>query len=297
MPPYRRLAIVAPPPGLTAGAAAYLDLLASVLAPEAVRLVVPLAEGATASGADADVSRTLAALPPSLAAMHGGGALTTVAIHGELLDAVLRESMTMPADLIVIGADRAGESRRPLVRRLAMQAPCSIWMVPSSSCAALGRILVPIDFSARSADALHVATALAAATGAACAALHVRFDPTLASHEEGGEAVLGREREAFQIFAARVELHGVDLDVILEEGPDVARAILRVAESYRADLVVMGTRGRTRAAAMLIGSETEHTLQESGGPVLAVKRLGSHLRFVEALLDPRFRQREGPRFG
>ena len=77
----------------------------------------------------------------------------------------------------------------------------------------------------------------------------------------------------------------------------MARAILRVAESYRADLVVMGTRGRTRAAAMLIGSETEHTLQESGGPVLAVKRLGSHLRFVEALLDPRFRHREGPRFG
>ena len=48
---------------------------------------------------------------------------------------------------------------------------------------------------------------------------------------------------------------------------------------------------------MLIGSETEHTLQESRRPVLAVKRFGSHLRLVQALLDPRFRQREGPRFG
>jgi nucleotide-binding universal stress UspA family protein len=297
MPPYRRLAIVAPPPGLTAGAAAYLDLLTRVLKPEAVRVVIPFAEAATASGEADGVSRTLAALPPSLAAMHDSGALSPVAIHGELLDAVLHEAMTMPADLIVIGADRSGETRRPLVRRLAMQAPCSIWMVPSTSGPTLTRILVPIDFSSRSADALHVATALAATTGAACAALHVRFDPALASPEEGLEAVLGREHEAFQIFTARVELHGVDLEVILEEGPDVARTILRVAESYRADLVVMGTRGRTRAAAMLIGSETEHTLQESGGPVLAVKRLGSHLRFVEALLDPRFRHREGPRFG
>ena len=124
----------------------------------------------------------------------------------------------------------------------------------------------------------------------------VRFNSTLAGPDEIDEILAGEEQEAFSIFAARVDLHGVDPNPVFEEGSDVSRTILRVAAEQQADLIVMGTRGRTRAASMLIGSETEHTLQSSDIAVLAVKHFGSRLRFLEALVDSRFRQKEEPRF-
>jgi nucleotide-binding universal stress UspA family protein len=284
MPPFRRLAVVLSPPVAVRALVHYADVLASLWAPQALWLLLP-------------EEAPVPTLPPGLAAAGNERPATVRHLRGAVLDAVLREIVALGADLVLVGSGPAGTDRRALVRRLAMQAPCSVWMVPGDADASIQRILVPIDFSALSGDALQVATAVAAGTGAACAALHVRFDPTLAAPGEAVTAALGREREAFNILAARADLHGVDVEGVFEDGRDVAKVVLRVAEERRSDLIVMGTRGRTRAAALLIGSETEHILQESGRPVLAVKHFGAHLRLTEALLDPRFSDREGPRFG
>jgi nucleotide-binding universal stress UspA family protein len=243
---------------------------------------------------DAEIPESL---PPTLVAARDEAPATVRHVRGPVLDSVLHEIVAFHADLLLVGSGRSGDDRRSLVRRLAMQAPCSVWMVPAGAAASIRRMLVPVDFSPRSADALKVATAIAATSGAGCAVLHVRFDPTLAAPEEAVTAVLGREHQAFNILTARTDLHGVEVAGLFEDGGDVARVVLRVAEDRQADLTVMGTRGRTRAAALLIGSETEHVLQESARPVLAVKHFGAHLRLTEALLDPRFRRREGPRFG
>ena len=59
----------------------------------------------------------------------------------------------------------------------------------------------------------------------------------------------------------------------------------------------MGTRGRSRSAALLLGSETEHVMRETTLPVIAVKHFGARLRFLEALLARRLRPRGGARFG
>jgi nucleotide-binding universal stress UspA family protein len=295
MLPFRRFAVVVFPPSAAVELLDYADLLTRRWSPSAVRLLVPDGDRGVPPGADAE--RVRAQLPPGLAAAHDEGQATIADLRGAALDGVLRETVAMHADLLLVGAAAAGTDRRVLVRRLAMQAPCSLWMVPAGTTAAIRRILVPIDFSPRATDALQVATAIAAETGARCAALHVRFDPTLATPEEAVAAMLGREHEAFALLAARADLHGVEVEGLFEEGRDVAKVVLRVAEAEQADLVVMGTRGRTRAAALLLGSETEHILQESGRPVLAVKHFGAHLRLTEALVDPRVRDREGPRFG
>lgn len=294
MPPFRHLAVAVTPPAATAPLIAYSALMVRLLAPQRIRLIVP---AGASTRAESDTESLGASLPPALVAARDAGILTIAETRGDLLDVILRETVAMHADLLLVGTEPAGVDRRMLVRRLAMGAPCSVWMVPADARAEIARILVPVDFSARSADALEVGTSLAAATGASCAAVHVRFDPTLAAPEAAIDAVLGREHQAFNTFAARTDLHGVDVEHLLDEGRDVSRVILRVAAAHQADLLVMGTRGRTRAASLLIGSETEHTLQESGPPVLAVKHFGARLRFVEALLDPRVRDREGPRFG
>jgi nucleotide-binding universal stress UspA family protein len=51
-----------------------------------------------------------------------------------------------------------------------------------------------------------------------------------------------------------------------------ARVIVDTAKSAGADMIVMGTHGRTGLAHMLIGSVAEKVVRTAGCPVLAVRR-------------------------
>jgi hypothetical protein len=101
----------------------------------------------------------------------------------------------------------------------------------------------------------------------------------------------------FSCFLSRLNLGEIEVKTIWEESPNTAQTIARVAEHAQSDLIVMGTRGRSESAAILLGSETDHTLMESPIPTLAVKHFGPHLGLIEALLDRRFRKREEAHFG
>ena len=52
---------------------------------------------------------------------------------------------------------------------------------------------------------------------------------------------------------------------------DAASEILRVAEEVGADLIVMGTHGRSGVGRLLMGSEAEAVLRRAGCPVLVIK--------------------------
>jgi nucleotide-binding universal stress UspA family protein len=213
-------------------------------------------------------------------------------------DTLLAFSVEQKCDLILLGHRKRRSGRRSLARRLAMKAPCSVWMAPEGSAPEIRRILVPVDLSERSAEIVAQATRLAAALGLESVdTLHVYFEQgTAPRDEEYEERVQEREESALWGLAARVELHGVDLKPIFVESSHVADTIRGVAEERQADLIVMGTRGRSLSAGILLGSETEEIIVHTHIPVLAVKRFGSRLSFLQALLDKRFREREGPKF-
>ncbi len=289
--------LVTVPPGAGHAILDYAEAVGRLLRPETIRLLyLEPSRGPALLDHDGHV-RVVTDLPPLLRQMRETRHLTIGAVDEDVLTGVLREAVHMDADLLLVASEQPAVRRRSFERRLAMMAPCSVWMVPARTRPRFERILAPIDFSARSAEALDVATAIAArAASPVCHALHVRFNSAITGPDDLDEILVGREHEAFSIFTARVDLHGVETEPVFEEGPDVARTILRVAEERQTDLIVMGTRGRTRAASMLLGSETEDTLQAAVIPVLAVKHFGSQLRFLDALVDPRFRQKEEPRF-
>jgi nucleotide-binding universal stress UspA family protein len=216
--------------------------------------------------------------------------------RGDLTDEVLRFALERRAELIVVGGSRQRHARRSLARRLAMKAPCSVWVAPRDAPAKLQKVLVPIDFSARAADALKVATVIAARAGIEeCDALHVYYNQADATYDEYDEIIRADAAGAFHIFVSRIDLSGVDVRPRFVEAAQVGPAIEGVAEEIGADLIVMGTRGRSRSAAVLLGSETDHMIRHSAAPVLAVKHFGARMRLVQALLDRRFAER-GVRF-
>src|SRR5439155_22269948 len=63
---------------------------------------------------------------------------------------------------------------------------------------------------------------------------------------------------------------GVLAERRLEEGDEAAQ-ILRVADEAHANLIVMGTHGRTGLSRLLMGSVAEQVLRKATCPVLTVK--------------------------
>ena len=210
-------------------------------------------------------------------------------VEGERLDQILSLAAQHSSDVILLGHHREHSGWRSLARHLVMVAPCSIWMVPEGAPCTLGNILVPVDFSSHSRDALTVAASLAAGRGLkSCRALHVFFDPSTIRYDEHVDEVVGNQQAAFDEMLAGVDCHGVGVELVLEESPHTSEAILRVAERTAADLIVLNTRGRSRAAAVLLGSVTADTIAATSIPLLAVKHFGSRLTLFQALANHRF---------
>jgi nucleotide-binding universal stress UspA family protein len=142
------------------------------------------------------------------------------------------------------------------------------------------RILCPVDFSRFSHHALEQAVALARETGAEISVLHVFvFAPVALPVSAGGSIPLepirldppGRAAVQSELreFVDEVDTEGITLTTTLFEGDAVTR-ILDRANDWNADLIVMGTHGRTGFERLLLGSVTEKILRKCSCPVLTV---------------------------
>lgn len=141
-------------------------------------------------------------------------------------------------------------------------------------------ILVAVDFSPSSAEALERALDLAADLDAAIHLVHA-YDVPLVEltpyHFAIPQSVWDGVREAAeaQLAELRDKLvgRGVEATPHLAEGP-APEAIVATAGDLGADLIVMGTRGHSRLAHALLGSVAERTLRRAHCPVLTVRSDG-----------------------
>ena len=136
-------------------------------------------------------------------------------------------------------------------------------------------ILVAVDGSKSSGDALTVAIDLAKKYKATICLLHAfphvsdllgtpQYEHLLEARSTIGEALLESMR-------AQVP-DGIKVDMQLIEGPP-APAILRVADEDGFDLIVMGSRGQGQLAGMLLGSVSNIVAQRAKCPVMIVHGL------------------------
>jgi len=121
------------------------------------------------------------------------------------------------------------------------------------------RIVFPTDFSACAEHAFSHAAWFAAATGAELHALHVRFP----DFEEGPDV----EDEDFLPGAAPEDVLLRQVSVTADSAQD---GIVRYAREHDADLVVMGTHGRTGIKRLVLGSVAEAVVRLAPCPVLTV---------------------------
>jgi nucleotide-binding universal stress UspA family protein len=210
---------------------------------------------------------------------------TAEVVTGSPAKAIVEYAHTLGADLIVMGTHGRGGMAHLLLgsvaERVVRTAGCPVLTLREAPQAPVQRILVPTDFSDTSDAALDTAFLFAAAFGAELQLLHVLDDPFVS----GGlvpEAYMteapalrtamlteARERLAHRAAAAG-ETHPprVDTEVLFGHG---AKTIAEYAGQRRADLVVMGTHGRTGVAHVLLGSVAERLVRTAPCPVITVR--------------------------
>jgi len=134
-------------------------------------------------------------------------------------------------------------------------------------------ILHPTDFSDYSDTAFRLACSLARDYGAHLVVMHVA-DLPLAVAAEG---VLMAPPPMVDLVQLRERLEQlpprdpqVSMECLLVQG-DPAEEILRAAEKTEADLIAIGTHGRTGLGRVLMGSVAEQVVRKATCPVLTVK--------------------------
>lgn len=133
-------------------------------------------------------------------------------------------------------------------------------------------VLCPTDFSAGAESALRHALFFARTFGAKLCLVHV---DDAASMEVPGASGLEEDRRdrmhgELDALAARHADEGVEIEVELLHG-DPADAIVAHAAVVDADLIVLGTHGRTGLARVLLGSVAERVVRHSPTPVVTVR--------------------------
>src|SRR5262245_26669743 len=137
------------------------------------------------------------------------------------------------------------------------------------------RILCPVDFSEFSPHALSHAAALARRYEGRATLLYVApLLPSVVTFPMSVDPLTLDPASREGLWAELRELAGklqdeVPMDVALLEG-DAARQILQRAREGEADLVVMGTHGRSGFERWVLGSVTEKVLRKAHCPVLTV---------------------------
>ena len=139
------------------------------------------------------------------------------------------------------------------------------------------RIVVAVDFSEHSDQALEVAVEFALQFDAELYLVHaldVRI-PLMPPYEVVIPTAFidGARRAAaskLDVLVQKVATEGVTAISHLSEAP-AASAIVDLAEEIGANLVVMGTRGNTGLKHVLLGSVAERTLRHAPCSVLTVK--------------------------
>ncbi|AWN35203.1 universal stress protein [Methylobacterium radiodurans] len=204
-----------------------------------------------------------------------------IVIGGEPAGAVLAAAIAWEVDLIVVGSPSVSPERTSgdTVRALFRRSPCPVLVVRQPVEGPYGKILAPVDLSDTSTRVLRGVGSLGLADDAEVTVLHAFRAPATTKLWATG---VSQEHLDGYVESWRAGFAGELDDILTREGlgrrgwrrrVEEGRprdVIPRVAMEHRADLVAVGTQGRTGLALALFGSVAEDLLLTSGPDLLVV---------------------------
>lgn len=200
----------------------------------------------------------------------------------EMMDACKSHS----ADLLVMGAkgSKGGTHRiGAIAAKCVRKAPVDVFIVRDDAQGPYKHVVACVDFSENSAKAVQSALHIAAQDRAELDCLYVYQSALALSLDYGGYAPplpTGPDEEALKTWQSDLDKFieplvrakgDVKVRTLVRERVNIRETILEHVEETKADIVVLGTRGKTGLRELLIGTTAEKIVQHATCSILAVK--------------------------
>jgi universal stress protein E len=256
---------------------------AELLVAHAVEIPAPDPHGAWLEGAREMEARADSQLARLAAALERGGARVRVQrLVGRPGTLIVRLAERAKPQLVVVGTRRLRGVRRFVIgsvaERILRHAPSPVLVATPSSRGRFRRIVHATDFSPRSDAALAEAMSIARADGATVTLMHVLDERTVNALQmasvptfTAGRFARAARRDATDRLRSLAQRHRIRPRLTATWAEDVAAEIAAEASRQRADLVALGTQGRTGIAGFLIGNTAERFTRQLPCSLLCVR--------------------------
>ncbi len=211
---------------------------------------------------------------------------------------LLRTIKAEGIDMVMVGSKDLKHGGGTFTTRLARRAPCHVLTVPIGSSAYLKetnkikRLLVPLDFSDYSKQALERAILIASRVKEPieiiCQNVYTvpsGYHYSGKTRDEFAEIMKKYAMENFEDFIKGLDTKGVKLTPVYSDdiNEDETSYIRDLAKKENVDGIIIGSRGST-AAALLLGSIVEKLVRnEKNFPILVVRKKGDLESFIERI--------------
>lgn len=212
--------------------------------------------------------------------------------EGNSFEKLVRAIDNKDADLIVMGRKKSLKGSGALSKKMANLAHSSVMLVPDDAKFDVGKLVVPIDYSKHSKLVVEQAINISKNTEAHIEFVHVFTVPsgyhkTGKSYDEFADIMKQHSEEDYQKFIKQFDFEDVPpCEHILDDDKRPSDKIFDYAEKNGANLIIMGSKGRTGLASMLLGSVATKVIDfDTSIPLLIVKEKKENMGFLKALLN------------
>ncbi len=206
---------------------------------------------------------------------------TARVVVGSPLHELLTAAVTLPADLLVAGArgdSRDGAGAGTLAAKLIRKAATKVMLVQPGHTGPCRQIVACVDFSETSVEAAKQALRVAGNDSGRVHCLHVYEPPWNELSRRMPSLVMAADFQSRFETAMRARLRefvglvGADPGLTALRGSEHhSRGIAEFAHQANADLIVLGTHGRSHLEYMLLGSTAEGLLRDLECSVLTIR--------------------------
>ncbi|AHM61690.1 uspa domain-containing protein [Flammeovirgaceae bacterium 311] len=222
------------------------------------------------------------------------GCETIVEVHeGNPTDKLIKLAQQKDVDLLLLGHKNGMKGSGAIPMKVVKAANRSVLLVPEVLPRKMDKILVPVDFSEHSLQALRQALKVQENSQIPLEVkcqhvydLPTGWHTTGKSMEEFAGIMLQHAQNNYQKFIKKLpeHYHSIPCVFTLDDNHDPVKEIFDQAVQEQADLIVIGSRGKTAAAAALMGSVAERLAEcNKSIPLLIVKNKNENIGFLQAL--------------
>ena len=226
--------------------------------------------------------------------------------EGNPFTELLKHCRDKETDLLVMGKKPKKYGQGVMVRKMARKGPCSLLVVPQTASLDIDRIMLPIDFSDYSRDAIFKASNLCKNIPNSTLMLeHVYqsanwyLDQMHETTFEVEEHLQKREtlelklenyyQDKLNNFLREFDLANISLVTKLtshfNRQDSISYLIMKDAHELEANLMIMGAKGKSRPLAVLMGSVAEKINRLNKKiPLLILRKKGDNTSLIRALL-------------